>query len=75
MIVSGCAEVIAYNKPQIAVDETISTVPIALFVATAKRPPKPTAGAKHAKKRNIVAARLCTRHIEVTDQSFATKQR
>jgi hypothetical protein len=43
--------------PQIAVEETISTVPIALLVATAKRPPNPTAGARHAKKRNMVAAR------------------
>ena len=43
--------------PHAAVEETISTVPIALFVTTANKPPKPTAGARHAKKRNIVAAR------------------
>jgi len=57
MIVSGWAEKMAYRTPQIAVLDTISAVPMALFVATAKRPPKPTAGARQAKNRNRVAAR------------------
>jgi hypothetical protein len=34
-------------------------VPIAPLVAAAKSPPNPTAGARHAKKRNNVAARHC----------------
>jgi hypothetical protein len=41
------------------VDDIISMVPIAPFVAAANRPPKPTAGAKQAKKRNRIAAKDC----------------
>lgn len=59
MIVNGCADNNAYKTPHAAVEETISIVPIAPLVATAKRPPKPTAGAKQAKKRNMVAATHC----------------
>ena len=59
IIVIGCAEKSAYKTPHTAVEETISIVPIAPLVARAKRPPKPTAGAKHAKNRNIVAAIHC----------------
>jgi hypothetical protein len=41
------------------VDDIISIVPIAPFVAAANKPPKPTAGAKQAKKRNRIAAKDC----------------
>jgi len=57
IIVRGCAENIAYTKPQIAVLDIISIVPIAPLVTVEKRPPKPTAGAKHAKNKKRVAAR------------------
>jgi hypothetical protein len=46
-------------NPHAAVDDTISIVPIAPPVATANKPPKPTAGAKQAKKRKSVAAKHC----------------
>ena len=59
MIVMGCAEPKAYRNPPTAVDVIISTEPIAFPVATSYSAPKPTAGAKHAKKRDIVAARHC----------------
>jgi hypothetical protein len=45
--------------PQNAVEVTISMAPIAPFVATSRIPPKPIAGARHAKKRKRVVARLC----------------
>ena len=57
MIVKGCAESIAYMNPHAAVEDTISIVPIAPFVAVANNPPNPTAGARQAKNRNSVAAR------------------
>jgi len=57
MIVKGCALVSAYMNPQAAVELTISMVPMAPSVATANSPPKPTAGAKHAKNRKQMAAR------------------
>lgn len=57
IIVMGCADPKAYNMPQAAVDEIISTEPMAFPVAIPNNAPKPTAGAKQAKKRNNVAAR------------------
>lgn len=60
MIVSGWAAVSAYMIPQKAVDDTISIVPMAPFVAIPNRLPNPMAGARQAKKRNNVAAKHCT---------------
>ena len=63
--------------PEAAVDDTISTVPILLPVATANNPPKPTAGARHAKKRNITAARhyeIETKQIELSDENLFCNQ-
>mmetsp|Transcript_14605 Transcript_14605/g.33777 ORF Transcript_14605/g.33777 Transcript_14605/m.33777 type:complete len:208 (+) Transcript_14605:1960-2583(+) len=57
IMVSGCAENREYINPLAAVELTISMVPIALFVAASKSAPNATAGARHAKKRNMVAAR------------------
>ena len=56
-MVMGWAANRAYTIPQTAVLLTISTVPMAPLVATSNRPPKPIAGAKQAKNRNMVAAR------------------
>jgi hypothetical protein len=50
-------------NPQAAVDDTISIVPMAPPVATAKSPPNPTAGARHAKNKKRVAAKHCCRII------------
>ena len=43
-------------RPQDAVEDSISMVPIAPPVAFSNRLPKPTAGARHAKNKNTVAA-------------------
>lgn len=60
IMVRGCAAKAAYRHPQSAVEDTISTVPIAPDVAKPKALPKPIAGARQAKKRNMVVARHWT---------------
>ena len=44
-------------NPLAAVELTISIVPIDPFVTAPNNAPNPTAGARHAKNRNNVAAR------------------
>jgi hypothetical protein len=46
------------DVPQKAVELTISMAPMAPLVAVSRIPPNPMAGARHAKKRNKVVARL-----------------
>ena len=49
----------AYTTPQREVDRTISTAPIAPFVALPRILPNPIAGARQAKNRKSVVAKLC----------------
>ena len=57
IIVKGCAEKREYINPQIAVELIISIAPMAPSVATANKPPNPTAGARQAKNKKRMAAR------------------
>ena len=56
MMVTGCPENSAYTMPQIEVETSISSAPIAPWVLTLSRDPKATAGARHAKNMNSVLA-------------------